>query len=73
MEGNSLGGVKGIWCSDNDPYNFKYSFPFLSTSLLHLTASYLGKVFAALDLCGAQILMNIRQNRQYSSCQGPDD
>lgn len=33
------------------PRNFKYSFPLLSTSLLHLTASNRGKVFMILDLC----------------------
>lgn len=37
--------VKGKGCliQCSDPKNFKYSFP-LSTSLLHLTASNLGKV-----------------------------
>lgn len=41
-----------IWCYD--PTNFKYSFPLLSTSLLQLTASNLGKVFPVSDHCKIQ-------------------
>lgn len=39
------------WC---DSKNVKYRFPFLSTSLLHLSTSNLGKVFTILDACRAR-------------------
>lgn len=58
----TMGGIKGI------NSNFNCSFPVLSTSILYLTASNLGSAFPVLDLCEAQIVMNIRQRRQYSSC-----